>query len=108
MSEHERFGVTQEEWAQMHHMALEIWGADLYLTRNLRHDTTERVANIPVLVGEHGARWVDADTPQPYPSPMATFTQIRVELDHWLLPGRMRAGYDAEHNMIVMSANNAA
>jgi hypothetical protein len=104
MSEHERFSVTQEEWAQMRHMALAIWGADLYLTRNLRYDTTERVANITTPVGEHDARWVDADIPQPYPSPIATFTQIRVELDHWLLPGRIRAGYDAEHNLVVMSA----
>lgn len=103
MSECEQFGVTQAEWAQMRHMAMLIWGVDLYLTHNMRHDTTVGTVTIDALAREHGARWVDADVLQPYPSPIPTFTQFRVELDRWLLPWRVRAGYNVEHNLIVMS-----
>jgi len=88
---------TESEWSKMSCMVNVIWGVDIDKVKlwNLERKTTDRVI-IPVLDPAYGPKWYKVN---PFERPV--FTQELVEVDRWLIPWQVKAGYSAQLNMLV-------
>ena len=88
---------TDREVALMHEMASAIWGIDFTKARRVWVD--HPILEIPYFDGS--VRWYAETDPMPWPE-TPRFERIRVELDRWLVPWRLRAGYADKIKTIFM------
>jgi len=80
---------TESEWSKMSCMVNAIWGVDIDTVKLLETKSTADKIIFPVL-RQRGLRTI---------SPI--FDKGLVELDRWLIPWQVKAGYSAQLNMLV-------
>ena len=80
---------TESEWSKMSCMVNAIWGVDIDTVKLLETKSTADKIIFPVL-RQRGLHTI---------SPI--FDKGLVELDRWLIPWQVKAGYSAQLNMLV-------
>ena len=88
---------TEREKKLARGMAAAIWGIDLDAVEQLR---TERAGVTFPVLAEHPALWLEeTDSLEPFQTPH--FDAVTVELDRWLVPWKLKAGYSERINALV-------
>ena len=83
-------------------MALVLWGIDLKAAKWIRIESEATKLELCVPPDTFRAWWFDESEPRPwddlYEGPAFDF--VTIELDRWIVPWKVKAGYNAAINML--------
>ena len=93
--------LTEKEQETAREMAWVIWGINLDEVRKIPVGSgCDRIV-FPVASSDPRAVWWWEDEKQPRLSEAPRFEQVEVVLDRWIVPWRVKAGYNAQINGLV-------
>jgi len=92
-------GLTEREQKLARGMAAAIWGIDLDETQSIEARSQCKKLAVPVLIPRSLLFVENADWIEQMNAPR--YTSETIELDRWLVPWRLKAGYSAKINMLV-------
>ena len=90
---------NEDEWAKMKHMTKAIWGVDLDRLKYVETDSTSEKMIFPVWDDNIKSYWDAEAAARAMENP--TFESELIELDRWLIPWKVKAGYSARMKLLV-------
>ena len=87
------------EWAKMKHMTKAIWGVDLNAVNYFMTESKAVNIQFPVLDNNILPYWDLEAAAREMESP--TFERELIELDRWLIPWKVKAGYSERLKLLV-------